>query len=197
MSAVPSLGNMDPTSAPTLEHMFSEIMDRQVESDARNTSRMDVLQAAIDAQAASNLNASAPRIAAPMALGRLSGSPSQTVSGGGAASATCVSSQPCAGRGSVGRFGSASQLARILFLVMALDFLGITIGAPSPLPPPLSPLLPPAQPPRPAQPGWHVERHGRRRYPPHGTMDRILSRTATRRRSDPQTAWRQGGWAAL
>ena len=30
----------------------------------------------------------------------------------------------------------------------------------------VSPPLPPAQPPRPAQPGWHVERQGRRRYPP-------------------------------
>ena len=34
------------------------------------------------------------------------------------------------------------------------------------LPPPFSPPLPPVQPPNPAQPGWHIERHGRRRYPP-------------------------------
>ena len=32
--------------------------------------------------------------------------------------------------------------------------------------PPSSPPLPPKKPPRPAQPGWHVERQGRRRYPP-------------------------------
>ena len=47
---------------------------------------------------------------------------------------------------------------------------------PSPPPPPsstpwlplpsLSSPPPPAQPPRPAQPGWHVEHNGRRRYPP-------------------------------
>ena len=33
--------------------------------------------------------------------------------------------------------------------------------------------------------------------PPHGTMDRILSRTATRQRSHHLTARLQGGWAAL
>ena len=32
---------------------------------------------------------------------------------------------------------------------------------------------------------------------PHGTMHRILSRTASQRRSHPPTAWHQGGWAAL
>ena len=31
---------------------------------------------------------------------------------------------------------------------------------------------------------------------PHGTMHRILSRTASQRRSHPPTAWHQGGWAA-
>ena len=154
-----------------------------------------------------------------------------------ALSATCVSNRPCAGRGLVGHFGTAPRLARIIFLLMAFGFLGVTnaqlppsppqlprlpvgtaaaadttarnLGDTLPSSPPPPPSLPtsspspfsppPAQPPRPAQPGWHVERHGRRRYPPppHGTMRRSSSRAATRRRLHHPTARHQGGWAAL
>jgi serine/threonine protein kinase len=84
--------------------------------------------------------------------------------------ATCISSsRPSFWRGSGGRFGFVPRLDRTICLIMAFGFLGITTAQFSPtpqLPSTFSPPLSPAQPPSPAQPGWYVERHGHRRYPP-------------------------------
>ena len=118
----------------------------------------------------------------------------------GAVSASQVPSRP-----SVGRFGSAPRLARILSLLMAFGFLGITNAQLPPLQPPLPPPTPPSPPLPPSQHSLPDQRSlAGMSNPraagvtlPQGTMRRSSSRAANRQRSHHQTARRQGGWVAL